>query len=883
MSESRPTVGSAGSCVVVVRILGAIALASASAVLTQSAVASTSTGMAADVPRATGSEPLPPEVVVTGYRQSLQLAQSKKRTASQLIDSVFAAEIGKLPDTNTAEALQRVPGVQINTDLGEGSTVTVRGLNQVETLLNGRETFSAAGTRGLNFEFIPAELLSHIDIYKTQSADLLEGGIGGTIDVHTRRPFDFDRLTANAAVLGNYGDLAQELKPQLSALVSDRRQIGSGEVGALFSVSSQERALQEDYISAGAPTCYGLVLAGVCTTQTIGPNGFYNPQFTAKRQRTGLDGVLQWRAGNNLEIAFDASYVKFATPQLDYGTFPLPNSALTRSATTLYPGTDLIQSTTYLDQPLRTLSINRRQRDTHQQLAIAARWHTAGFTVKLDISHLDTAEQLDYRELDLVATLPTFTIDTSGSPPAARYSGVDLSNIANYNFAGLTDSVNSWNGRETAYQLDVSHEMNWRPITRLAVGARYADLADGLTPVRYFNGLANGPAAKHPELIQANPLGSAFRGSGATTISNYLAVNPSLLQNLDAIIGALGLTTYPTVQTQGIYAITEQDSAAYLQVDFATNTAISLDGNIGLRLVHTTDLLTGTETINGPSTVLQPIQVTNEYTNLLPSFNSRAHLTDDLLLRFSAYRSLTRPEFVNLNPGSTLVPANLTGSQGNPQLAPFRAVSYELALEWYFAPTGNLYADAFYKKVQGFPFTTASQQVVNGQTYIISQPVNSGAGRVEGIEAGYQQLDTPLPGPLAGLGLQTNVTYVTSRAPTSVAGYMAPLPNLSQWSYNIVAIYEHGPWSGRLAYFWRSRFLQSISVAAGIGVVPVESTAFSQLAAALDYRLNDHLFLSLAGTNLTRARHQTYFGSVLSPNATYIDDRQYIAGVRYRY
>ncbi len=869
----------------VVRILAAIALASASAVLTQPAVGGTAIDVSADVPQPSAAEsgPVPPEVVVTGYRQSLQLAQSKKRTANQIVDSVVAAEIGKLPDTNTAEALERVPGVQINTDLGEGSTVTVRGLNQVETLVNGRETFSAAGTRGLNFEFIPSELLSHIDIYKTQSADLLEGGIGGTIDVHTRRPFDFERLTANAAVLGNYGDLAQELKPQLSALVSDRRQIGSGEVGALFSASYQERALQEDFISAGAPTCYGPVLAGVCTTQTIGPNGFYNPQFTAKRKRTGLDGVVQWRPGGNLEIVLDASYVKFETPQLDYGTFPLPNSALPRTATSFYPGTDLIQSATYLNQPLRTLSINRRQRDTDRQLAIDARWHAAGFTVQLDISHLDTAEQLDYRELDLVATLPTFTIDTFGSPPSTRYSGVDLTNTASYNFAGLTNSVNSWSGRETAYRLDVSHEVDWRPISRVDIGARYADLADGLTPVRYFNGLANGPALGHPELIQANPLGSTFKGSGAAAISNYLAVNPLLLQNFDAIIATLGLTTYPTVQTQGIYAITEQDSAAYLKADFATDTAFNIDGNIGLRLVHTADLLSGTETINGPSTVFHPIRVTNEYTNLLPSFNSRAHLTDDLLLRFAAYRSLTRPEFANLNPGLTLVPANLTGSQGNPQLAPFLAVSYDLALEWYFAPTGNVFADAFYKKVQGFPFTAASQQVVNGQTYLISQPVNSGDGRVEGLEAGYQQLNPGLPGPLAGLGLQTNVTYVTSRAPTSVAGYMAPLPNLSQWSYNIVAIYEHGPWSGRLAYFWRSRFLQSIAVAAGVGVVPVESTAFSQLAAALDYRLNEHFSLSLAGTNLTRTRHQTYFGSILSPNATYIDDRQYIAGVRYKY
>jgi iron complex outermembrane receptor protein len=824
-----------------------------------------------------------PEVVVMGYRESLQLAESNRRNADQLVDSIVAAEIGSLPDTNTAEALQRVPGVQINTDLGEGSTVTVRGLTQVETLLKGRETFSAAGTRGLNFEFIPAELLSRVDVYKAQSADLVEGGIGGTIDVRTRRPFDFEALTANAAALGNYGDLAKKLRPQLSGLASDRWQAGRGEVGALFSASYQERALQEDYISAGAPTCYGPVMTGSCTSQTIGPNGFFNTQFTATRKRTGLDGVLQWRAGENLEAAFDASYVKFETPQLDYGTFPLPGGSLARSATSLYPGTNLIQSATFLNQPLHTLSINRRQIDTNRQVGLDAKWVAGDLLVKLDVSHLDTTEQLDYRELDLATTLPTFTIDTSGSPPPVGYSGVDLSNIASYRFAGLTNSVNRWTGRETAYQLDARYEPDWRPITRLDIGARYADLADGLTPIRYFNAAANGPAAQHAGLIQAYPLGSAFQGHGSTTLSNYLLVNPSVLQDFSAIIGALGLVTYPTVQSQGVYKIAEQDSAAYLKVSLATHAGILIDGNVGLRLVQAADTLSGTETISGPNTLFLPIAVTNRYTNLLPSLNSRVHLTEDVQLRVAAYRSVTRPEFSNLNPGLTLVPGNLTGSQGNPKLPPVKAASYDAALEWYFAKTGSVYADAFYKDVRGFPFTAAINQLVSGQAYIISQPINSGAGRIDGFEVGYQQPDAGLPGVLHGLGLQANVTYAESRATTSVAGYSAPLPNLSKWSYNIVAIYEHGPWSARIARFWRSRFLQSISVAAGVGVVPVESTAFSQLAAALDYRVDKHFSLTLAGTNLTRARHQTYFGSVLSPNATYIDDRQYIAGVRYRY
>jgi iron complex outermembrane receptor protein len=823
------------------------------------------------------------QVVISGYRQSLQDAQSRKRDASQILDSIVADAIGKLPDTNTAEALQRVPGIQINTDLGEGSTVVVRGLGQVETLLNGRETFSAAGTRTLNFEFIPSELLSGIDVYKSPTADQVEGGLGGIINVRTRRPFDFAGFTAQAAVLGNYGDLAKKSRPQLSALVSKRWKTEQHEVGALLSGSYQRRQLQEDYISAGAPTCYGAVAAGLCTTGIIGPNGAYNPQYTADRKRTGFNGVTQWRAGNHVELYLEGDYVKFETPQLDFGTFVLPNSKLTRSATSFYPGTGSIESATYLQQPLRTLAINRFQADTSTQVALGGHWDAGRLTLRGDLSHLDTKEQLRYHELDLQTTLPTFTLDTSGSPPAQTYGGIDLANIANYTFGGLTDSVNRWAGRETAVQLDASYDLGWGPITTVAFGARYADLRDGLTPTRYFNAAANGPAAANPNLVETYPLGDAFNSGSDPTINSYLVVNPAMLGDIDPVITSLGLTTYPAVQSEGIYTISERDSALYLKTGFAFNLPARVDGNLGLRLIHTADSLSGTETITGATPVYQPLHATNSYSNLLPSFNLRAHLGTAAFLRFAAYASATRPEFSNLNPGLTLVPANLTGSQGNPTLTPYTAANYDAALEWYFAKTGSVHGNAFYKSVRGFPFIAGTSQVIGGTTYLVSQPVNSGSGKVMGFEAGYQQFYTALPGLFGDLGLQTNLTYVNSSAPTPVAGYTAPLPNLSRWSYNIVAIYERGRWSGRVAYFWRSQFLQSITVASGVGVVPVQSEAFGQLAAALNYHLSTHLAVTVAGTNLTRAKHQTFIGSVRSPSATYIDDRQYLAGVHYRF
>lgn len=824
------------------------------------------------------------EVVVTGFRASLQSAQVIKENASQVVDSIVAADIGKLPDINTAEALSRVTGVQINTDLGEGSTVVIRGLSQVETLMNGRETFTAAGTRTLNFEFIPSEVLAGVDVYKSQSADLVEGGLGGTIDVRTHRPFDFKGLTVSGAALANYGDLKQQAKPLVSALISDRWDTSIGEVGALFDASYEERALREDYISAGAPTCYTKT-NGVCTT--VGPNGFYNPQYTAQRKRTGFNGSLQWSPTKDLQFYLDANYEKFETDQLDYGTYPTPDGGLTRSSTTYYPGTDIIKSATYLNQPLKTLSISRDTIDTNQQIAIGGKWQTGRLTLKGDISYLKTTEDLYYHELDMQTTLPTFTIDTSSSPPKESYSGVDLMNIANYNFAGLTDSVNHWSGDEFAVKFDGDYDLELGPITDVAFGVRYSDISDKLVPIRYYEatGAAVGPASAYSQLVQAYPYGDAFAGYSGSTINHYLVVNPSLLTNLNKIISLFGLPQ-PTVQSQGIYTIDEKDLAGYLKVNFAFDLGVRIDGNVGVRIVNTADDVAGTETISAtqstPVTYL-PIADKNNYTDALPSINLRAHLRDDLFLRLAAYKSVTRPEFSQLNPGLTLVPANLTGNQGNPNLAPYRADNYDASLEWYFSRSGSLYAAAFYKSVKGFIFTEGVEQTIDGQLYTLSQPINSGAGRVEGAEVGYQQFFSFLPGWLSGFGVQANVTYVDSEAPTSIANFNAPLPNLSKWSYNVVGMYEKGPWSVRLAYDWRSKFLQSITNASGVGIVPTMSKGFGQLAAAVNYDITPHLTLTVEGTNLTRAIHQTYVGSLMSPAATYQDDRQLLAGIRFKW
>ena len=196
-------------------------------------------------------------IVVTGFRAALQSAQGRKENADTVIDSITAEDIGALPDRSVTEALQRIPGVTINRFSAgvdpdhfsvEGSGVTIRGLSYVGSRFNGREAFSAGNGSGLSFADVPSELLAGVDVYKTPSADLVEGGIGGIVNLRTRLPFDQTGLLIAGSAEINYGDFVKKSAPTFSGLISNRWSTGIGEIGILASASYSQLYSQADRI-----------------------------------------------------------------------------------------------------------------------------------------------------------------------------------------------------------------------------------------------------------------------------------------------------------------------------------------------------------------------------------------------------------------------------------------------------------------------------------------------------------------------------------------------------------------------------------------------------------------------------------------------------------
>jgi TonB-dependent receptor len=258
------------------------------------------------------------EVIVTSIKQSLKSSQQLKQSSEIIGDSITAEDIGALPDRSVTEALSRVPGVAINRFAAgvdpdhfsvEGSGVVVRGLNFVRSELNGRDTFTANNGRILSFADVPSELMGGVDVFKSPSADLIEGGISGTVNLRTRLPFDSKKRILSLSVENSYGDLVKEWKPTVSVLYSNRFDTKIGEIGILGSFVSSHLATRSDAIQVsnfGCRTNLGVAVATCASGKGVWfPRGAAFRSTTTDRKREGEAGAIQWKSNDGtMQAAF---------------------------------------------------------------------------------------------------------------------------------------------------------------------------------------------------------------------------------------------------------------------------------------------------------------------------------------------------------------------------------------------------------------------------------------------------------------------------------------------------------------------------------------------------------------------------------------------------
>ena len=342
-----------------------------------------SPAFAQDAPPAPAASEAPPspdaaasEIVVTGLRGSLSSAQNIRRNSAPIVDSIVAEDIGKFPDNTVADALQRVTGVQVSRGRGETGTVDIRGLPNIATFINGREVFTGTG-RGVALQDIPAELLSGVDVYKTTTPDMIEGGLVGTIDIRLHRPFDFgEGLHAAGSGRAVYSDQAKKWGYLGGGLISDRWDTSIGEIGLMAGASYNRRRYRDDtafdFDSSGTP---------IATPDTVG--GLLT---VGDRQRTAYNVSAQWKPNDKLEFYTDGLYTQYKDTWGVNFFIALPKAG---NLTTVTPRSDtptLAQSSTTLNAFTLTSKQAFQNKTTTWQADFGTKWHVADDTLVTNVS-----------------------------------------------------------------------------------------------------------------------------------------------------------------------------------------------------------------------------------------------------------------------------------------------------------------------------------------------------------------------------------------------------------------------------------------------------------------------------------------------------------------
>lgn len=873
------------------------------------------------------------EVVVT-YKASLERALEIKRDNVGQVDAIVAEDIGKFPDLNLAESLQRVPGVSITRDAGEGRQISVRGLdgNFTRVRINGMEALTTAGgtdssggaNRGRAFDFnvFASELFNSLVIRKTASADLEEGSLGATVDLNVARPFDYDGLTMVASGQMGYSDLSEDYDPRGAALISNTW--ADGAVGALFSIAVTERNLIEEGHST-VRWDRGTSSGGFAASSPFAPardaNSFHPriPRYGVlghDQSRLGMTGSLQFRPGDDTLITLDALYARFNAERtedfLEAISFSRTGAGKPQTVVLdgfVAPDGDL-EYGVFDNVDVRSESRFDELRTTFSQVSLDM---THSFNDRFRMHGLVGHSRSDLNN-PIQTTVTIDRVDADGY--SWDYRDDDRLPLIDYGF-DPTDP-NAWrfangvseirlrpqrvvNSYDTG-SLDLEFDLN--ETFRLRGGAGYKEYT--------FESFERRRASE--TVVPALPAGVSLADLlRIMQFGDDLDLQPGTDQSWVAPDFDAFAELFDIYSNSGIFAlspnaagalgnnrdVTERSLTGFLQLDWDTFLADRrLRGNIGVRQVQTDQRSTGFAVVNNVP-VLTTVE--RDYDDLLPSLNVAWDLRDDLVLRFAAAEVMSRPGLGNLTPGVSVSVSggNRVVTGGDPFLDPFGAKTADLGIEWYFADEAVLSLALFYKDIDTFvqtsretrPYNTSGlpESLLEGtgatptDDFQFNIPVNTPGGDLTGVELLWQQPFTFLPAPWDGFGVQLNYTYVDSQiqyvTSTGVPSLETDLTGLSKNAWNATLYYENDRFGARVSAAYRDEYLTTVPGRNSNDVEGTEETL--TLDASASWRINDHMELTLEALNLTDEFQDQWVDSVGDRASVYHHTgRQFFVGLR---
>lgn len=854
------------------------------------------------------------ELVVTGIRQSQAASIQTKRSADAVVDAITAEDVGKFPDKNLAEALQRVPGIVVNREFGEGERVSLRGTapNLTRTLLNGHALATAdwfileqlSATRSFNFLMIPSEVIGQVKVFKSPTADLEEGGIGGTIDVATRNPLDLRSMHFAAALQGVYTENSEKTDPQASALISWKNEAET--FGVLVAGVYQKRRLRRDAVEV-----LGYFDADPGPGVTDVPSLIGSPLFEQKRIRKGGNFAVQFRPTDTLEFNLTGLYSKFDADNFNQNYLAWGSNALggggtltnvTRVGDTAVAGritsTPTGRGAVY-DAIDRIANAETRNIDLDVKFEPAEGWE-----MHAKVGYTDAEGNTQSQPFVEFGAPAAFDYDLRGGVPKVTFLNLDPNNPAAmaFDFGSLHRVTND--DSELYGYFDVERRVEWGPLTAIKFGLKATDHEretdfQATTFGGFFLPLqasgCGGPCTAASFAGPRTPSDFLSDVGGAGVFRSFWQVDREKLESIFFGLPASVRARVPNYPE--IFSVREKTFGGYVMGKFEGE---GWRGNVGVRVIRTqqdsegyaADLAPGTSPPNEVSNAFgafERVEADRSYTDILPSANFSFDVQDNIVLRFAAARTVARPDFTDVAPRVSLNPGALAGSSGNPDIDPYRANQFDLSLEWYPTNESLVSAALFYKDIQSFITDSPTLQSFAIETttpnlarctpagggnptlfnclFDINQRANGGGGRIQGLELTVQM---PLK---YGFGIQTNYTYSDAKANSG-----DPIPGNSKHTFNLVGYFENDRMSARLAYTNRSKFFITFDRATSLNQASLES-----LDASFAYNVTDNVALTVDAVNLTDENIVQYSGDKSRPRGVYDNGRQYYAGVRVKF
>ncbi|MEH3123559.1 MAG: TonB-dependent receptor [Sphingomonas phyllosphaerae] len=874
------------------------------------------------------------DIIVTGFRRSLDAALNVKRESVGAVDAIVAEDIAKFPDQNLAESLQRIPGISIQRDAGEGRAITVRGLgaqftrvrvNGMETVATSTDGASSNRDRAFDFNVFASELFNSIVVHKTAEASLDEGSLGAVVDLNTGNPLGGKAgVTLVGSVQGSYNDLSEKVRPRVAGLLSWKNEAGTfgAAVSAAYSKTNilelgnnTVRWAQARFDSVNGTPCFYNSATG--TTPVRNSGGTYRSSAACDqaalafhpriprygevlhdRERLGVTGSIQFAPSEATKISIDGLYSRFREDREEkWGEVLLRSNE--RSIDLLNPTYDdrgNMTSATLNDAWVRTEHYFRKSQTEFYQ--IGGSWDQDlgdrfRFTLLGGISRSEATIPVETTFVFDNRTAQNYSYDYTDMWQPKLTFGSSVTDPANFQLAEIrdrpSDVVNTFRTAQLRTEWDVTDNFKakvggvWRRFefdsTAYTRDATVCPTKTTAAPDVVLGTVTCSPSSQvfAPGAVYGFPagnlgetfeLGKAGQPSGTTTTF--------LIPNIAAAADYTGLYDRALAPDVGnIRNVVEEVKGGYLEFDIKGELlGLRYAANAGMRYVRTEQTSTGLN--NGTA-----VTVRRGYDDWLPALNVALFPTEEIIVRGAVSKVMTRPTLGNLTPGGSVDGFNYRISFGNPQLDPFRATSYDLAAEWYFAPQSILSVALFKKTVDSFPVSVTTTGTYastglptsiippsspaasnpEGQLWQITSVTNGTGASLKGMELSFQTALRFLPGFLRNFGVIANATFIGSDASYTQSGpAVTPggalvavtrtetLYGLSKRAYNGTLYYEDARFSARGSVSYRGPYIDGGS---GTGNIFEGYNSSLNVDASVRYKITPNVEVSLEGTNLT--------------------------------